>query len=202
MAKSEDDFSLRTADVHSVVAGVSIPWLMKAFRMGRGKVERRLRGIAPVGQGKHNTPLYDLPEAAACLVKPRIDLEEYIKEMGPDALPEQLRDAYWSAMLKKQRWQEKAGELWPTAKVLERLSEVLQDMRVKLQLIPDSVERQVGLTAEQRRIVTEIADSVQDEMYQVILRFAESGETPNQLGEHEEETGEQSRREHDYEDFI
>lgn len=192
MARRNDDLvggddveqvSLRTADVHSVVGGVSLPWLMKAFRMGRGTAEKKLMGCPPIGQGKHGTPLYDLPEAASYLVKPRVDIEEYIKSVKPDQLPERLREAYWSAKLKSQRWEEKAGQLWRTEQVLERFSEVLQSMRVKLQLIPDRVERESALIPEQHEVVRAIVDDVQDEMYQDLVEFAKNGRTPNQLGE-------------------
>lgn len=182
-AEEVEQISLRTADVHSVVGGVSLPWLMKAFRMGRGTAERKLRGCPTIGQGKHGTPLYDLPEAASYLVTPRVDMEEYIKSIKPDQLPERLREAYWSSKLKSQRWEEKAGHLWRTELVLERFSDILQSMRVKLQLIPDRVERATGLDVEQREIVTAIVDDVQDEMYQNLVTFAKEGATPNQLGE-------------------
>ncbi|MFC3724393.1 DUF1441 family protein [Neoaquamicrobium sediminum] len=178
-----EQISLRTADVHSVVGGVSLPWLMKAFRLGRGTAERKLMGCAPIGTGKHGTPLYDLPEAAAYLVKPRVDIEQYIKTIKPDQLPERLREAYWSAKLKSQRWEEKAGHLWRTERVLTVFSEVLQSMRTKLQLIPDRVERAHGLTVEQHQVISAIVDEVQDEIYKELVEFAKSGKTPNQMGE-------------------
>lgn len=164
---------------------------MKAFRMGRTRVERKLRGCQPIGQGKHGTPLYDLPDAASFLVNPRVNVEEYIASINPDQLPEKLREAYWSAKLKRQRFEEKAGHLWRTEKVLTRFSEVLQLMRVKLQLIPDRAERASSLSVEQRGVITSIVDDVQDEIYKVLLDFAETGATPNQLGE---ETGGESER--------
>lgn len=182
-AEEAEQISLRTADVHSVVGGVSLPWLMKAFRMGRGTAERKLMGCAPIGTGKHGTPLYDLPEAASYLVNPRMDIEQYIRTIKPDQLPERLREAYWSAKLKSQRWEEKAGQLWRTEHVLTVFSEVLQSMRTKLQLIPDRVERAQGLTVEQHQIISTIVDEVQDEIYQELVEFAKSGRTPNQLGE-------------------
>lgn len=178
-----EQISLRTADVHSVVGGVSLPWLMKAFRMGRGTAEKKLMGCPPIGTGKHGTPLYDLPEAAAYLVKPRVDIEQYIKTIKPDQLPERLREAYWSAKLKSQRWEEKAGHLWRTERVLSVFSEVLQSMRTKLQLIPDRVERVAGLSIEQHQIVSAIVDEIQDEIYRELVEFAKTGRTPNQLGE-------------------
>lgn len=182
-----EDFSVRTADVHDVVGGVTIPWLMKAFGMGRQTVTRKLIGCQPIGQGKHNTPVYSLPDAASFLVKPRVDLEKYLKEIGPKDLPVKLQDAYWAAKNKEQRYREKAGELWRTEKVIEVFSEVLQQLRTKLQLIPDRIERESGLTETQRQSVSSIVDSIQDDMHKSILEFAKSQVTPSQLGEMDEE---------------
>lgn len=181
----DENVSLKSSDVHSVLGGVSIPWLMKAFRMGRQRIEQCLRGVTPVAQGKHNTPLYDLIDAASCLVTPKIDIAEFIKNMGPDALPEKMRDGYWAGRLRQQTWERNAGDLWRTRTIVEKLGEVLLAMRVKLQLMPEMIERQHGLSSEQRTSLVAIVDEVQGEMYQVILDFTKNSKTYNQLGSEE-----------------
>lgn len=190
-----EDLMLRTGEVHSIIGGVSIAWLMKAFRMGRATIEKKIRGCQPIGKGKHGTPLFDLPEVAAYLVSPRVDLEEYLKGVKPDALPERLREAYWSAKLKQQRFEEKAAHLWRTERVLEVVSEILQNMRSKLQLIPEGVERETGLTPEQHQVIRDIVDAVQDEMFKDLVRLGATGSTPNQLGE-------ERAAQRDYDDLI
>lgn len=192
-----ESLSFKTGDIHTIAGGVSVAWLMKAFRMGRAKVERKLIGCQPIGTGKHGVPLYDLPDAASYLVNPRIQLKDYLKEIKPEELPERLRETFWNAMLKQQRWEEKAGNLWRTDKVLSVFSEVLQEIRTRLQLIPEDIERAAGLSDKQHRAVTEIVDSVQDEIHKWIVDFASGGRTLNQLGE--EGLG---RDERDNEDLI
>ena len=197
MARRDDDdligggetvehFSLRTADVHSVVGGVSVPWLMKAFRMGRGTVEKKLRGVQPIGHGKHNTPLYDLPEVAAYLVKPRVDMEEYIRTLKPDQLPERLRESYWSAKLKEQRWREKAGDLWRTSDVLTVIGDTLQNLRTRLQLLPDAIERAAGLDPKQFAAARAAVDEIQDQIYKDLQNLSQKGHTRSQLGEEDD----------------
>jgi len=181
--EQDERISLRTSDVHSVLGGVSVPWLMKAFRMGRQTVERKLAGCRPIGQGKHGTPLYDLPEAAAYLVKPRATIEQLLASLKPDELPEKLREAYWNAKLKQQRYEERAGHLWRTDRVIALFSEVLQEIRVKLQIIPDRVDRETGLTSQQLKSLSRIVDEVQDDIYQYILSLKDKRYTPSQLGE-------------------
>jgi len=182
-----ENLTLRTADVHAILGGVSVPWMMKAFAMGRQTIERKLRGCTPIGQGKHNTPLYDLAEAASYLVTPRVDLEEYLKGLKPEQLPERLRESYWNSMLKRQRWEEKAGHLWRTETVVDRLTPVLLAMRNQLQLLPDSIERVAGLTPKQMEAVQVIVDGIQADMHRELLAFAERGSTPSQLAELDDE---------------
>jgi hypothetical protein len=181
-----EELSLRTADVHTINGGVSVAWLMKAFRMGRAGVERKLIGCKPIGQGKHSTPLYDLPEAASYIVKPRLDLASHLKTLKADDLPEKLRESYWNAKLKQQRFEERAGNLWRTEAVLTLFSVVLQDIRSKLQIIPDQVDRAVGLTPEQIEGTTRVVDAIQDDIHKYILQMGKTGFTPNQLGEEAE----------------
>lgn len=187
------DLSYRTSDVHSVLAGVSIPWLMKAFRMGKQTCERKLRGCKPIGSGKHGSPLYDLAEASAYLVKPKVDLAAYIATLKPDALPENLRDPYWSAMLKKQRWEEKAAHLWDSERVIELFSEVLSSMRMRLQLLPDEVERVCGLSPANVETVRHLVDELQADMHQTFINFAASGTDTSQLGSYRAENPEPIR---------
>lgn len=177
---SDDDFSMKSS---KVIGGVSAPWLMKAFRIGRQHMDRKLRGLKPIGEGMNGTVLYDLAEAAQYLVTPKIDIEAYIRNLGPEALPERLREAFWSSKLKEQNWMTRAGDLWRTEVVLDRVSTMLQSMRDKLRIIPDMVERETGLTSEQRKIMIAIVDDVQQQIYDDLLTFAEQGSTPNQLGE-------------------
>lgn len=178
-----EDFSLRMQDVHAVLGGVSVPWLMKAFAIGRQTVEKKLRGCVPVGQGKHGTPLYDLKEAASFLVVPRVGLEEYVKSLKPDQLPERLRDSFWAAKLKEQRWEEKAGDLWRTAIVVSKLTGVLMSMRTRLQLIPEEVERHAGLSPKQRAAVVEVVDDIQSQIHQQLIEFAKKDDTRSQIAE-------------------
>jgi len=185
-----EQVSLRTAEVHTILGGVSLPWLMKAFGMGRQTAERRLRGCHPIGQGKHGTPLYDLAEAASYLVTPRMQIEEYLKGLKPEQLPERLRESFWSSKLKQQRWEEKARHLWRSEDVLNAFSDILTILRTSLQLIPDRIELEHGLSDEQREVVTQIVDDVQAEMHSKLKAYAEGRSTPSQISESVDEPDE------------
>lgn len=185
----EDDFgpyesaqlSFSAKDVHKLKNGVSIQWLARAFRMTRHIVEKKLRKCPVAGSGEFGNPLYDLVEAAAFLVEPKVDIKEYLKTAKDDELPERLRESIWNSKLKKQRWEEKAGHLWRTEYIMDRMGEVLANTRQSVQQIPDRVERIAGLSIEQYRIVRNATDEVLNQIYEEIVAMQEGASTFNQL---------------------
>lgn len=182
-----EELRFRTADVHNMLGGVSVPWLMKVFGMGRQTVERKLTGLRPVGLGSHGSPLYLVPDAAARLVKPTLAAEELLKDMKPSDMPEKLREAYWNSKLKQQRFEERAGTLWRTEKVMTLVGEFLQEFRQKAMMLPDDAEKDLGLTREQHKKLQALVDEMQGDLYEWVLALKEGRATPNQLGEEADE---------------
>lgn len=169
---------LSSKDVSAfLLHGVSIQQLCRLFRMTRQGVENKLRNVRPIELGTHGNPVYDLADAASHLIEPKIDLDEYLRSIKPDKLPDHLRETFWNARLKRQRYEENAGDLWRTKKVMEVVGEMLLDFSNKLNLIPDLVERQTGLSPEQYRLIRSIVDSVREEMVDDSERLGRGGPT-------------------------
>lgn len=167
--------------VNGLNGGVSVSWLMKAFRMGRGTIENKLIGCPSIGQGKHGVQLYDIPTAASYLVNPSRDIAKYIEQADVKDLPERLREPFWNSKLKEQRYLEKAGELWPTDLVVEKVSTILAEIRAMLTLVPDDLEREAKLTAEQREKTKLRIDKLQNQIYKSIVNLG--SKTPSQRGQ-------------------
>ncbi len=176
-------FSTKTTDLHRVVGGVSVPWLMRAFRMGRGKVETALRECRPLGTHPNGGLIYDLAEAASYLVKPKHDLQALLKTITAKDLPEELREGFWSAKLKEQKFRVLAGELWPTPAVLEVFGETFQSIKSAVQLWTDTVEETVGVTDEQRDLLMKLSDMLLNEIRAKLVVQAKSNATESQLAE-------------------
>lgn len=173
---------LETDDaVNGLNGGVSVSWLMKAFRMGRSTIESKLIGCPSIGFGKHGVLLYDIPTVASYLVNPARDIAKYIEQADVKDLPERLREPFWNSKLKEQRYLEKAGELWPTHLVVEKIADILSDIRAMLTLIPDDLEREAGLNAVQRQKVKARIDKLQTGIYNHIMGL--SSKTPSQRGQ-------------------
>lgn len=180
--------TLSSTDVSAfLLYGASVQQLARLFRMTRPGVEKKLRNLRPIDLGAHGNPVYDISEAAGYLIPPKIDLEEYLASIKPEQLPDHLRETFWNAKLKRQRYEVNAGDLWRTKRVMEVVGELLLDFSSKLALIPDLVERQTGFSPEQYRLVRSIVDSVREEMVDSAERMRLGEDVTSQLDEKEDE---------------
>ena len=178
----DDKLSFRSQDLHRVAGGVSVQWLAKAFRLTRHVVQKKLgNNVRPIGTGDQGQPLYDLPEAAQYLVEPLMDIKTYLKTAKPDQLPDNLRETVWNSKLKRQRWEEKAQHLWRTEMVMEKFGTVLANIRMRLQQLPDRIERITGLSIEQYRLIRNGVDEIQEEIFAEIVALSEGLNAFNQL---------------------
>jgi hypothetical protein len=177
----EAQLSFTAKDAIMLQGGVSTQWLARAFRITRHMVEKKLKNCRPVDSGAMGNPLYDLVEAASYLVQPKLDIKQYLKTAKADELPEALRAAVWDSKLKKQRWEEKAAHLWRTEYVMDRMGEILQNTRQRVQQIPDKVERIAGLSIEQYKIVRNATDEVLMEIYDEIVEMQKGEKHFSQL---------------------
>ena len=175
--------SLDLADVHS---GVTVAWLSQVFGMDPTTVKKRLGDCPPLYRRKAGY-VYDVKVAAQYLVKPVFDVKAYLKNMRPSELPSQLQKEYWDAALKRQRWEERAGQLWRTDAVMETFGEVFKSLKFTLQLWADSLERQTGLSADQRKLLIAMVDSLQDELHKSLVGIADRRQTHPVSAEVEED---------------
>jgi len=174
------------ADAGRVVEGVTLTWLSQVFEMTPYELKKKLRNCPtkPARDGRTGA-YYDLPTAAAYLVTPRIDVDEYMKNVKPTDMPAHLQDQYWSAMNKKQKWEEAAGHLWRSEKVLAVFGDVFQLVKGSIQLWPDAVERAVGMNAEQKRTLRAQCDGLQKDIHTRLLQMPDDQHTGPQLDEFE-----------------
>ena len=110
--------------------------------------------------------------------------------MKPSDLPTAFQQSFWDAALKRQKWEENAGQLWRTEKVREVLGSTFQTIKFTVQLWADTLERQTGLSTDQRALLTKMVDSLQEEIYKALVTQAGSQRTTSQRGELNEMVGE------------
>lgn len=153
-----------------VLQGLSASRLAAIFHTSVEIVRRKLTGLAPVAQ-YNGHDLYDIAEAAQRLVKPTVDVEEYIQKMRPQDLPARLGKDFWAAQRSRQQFEEEAGDLWRTEKVQHVIGDLVKLFRQRVMLFTDTVERQHTLTIDQRRVVQALADGLLEDTYAEVLKY-------------------------------
>lgn len=164
----------------SVKNGVTVNWLASVFGKTTEWVRKRLVDCPPLSQhGKSFR--YDIKVAAEYLVDPKIDIGAYLRDLKSVDLPASLQKEIWDARLKRQKWEAQAGDLWHTQDVMAVLSSTFAIVKSTIQLWPDTVERQEGLTDDQRKLLVHLGDTLQDEIYQGLLDAARERSTKPSL---------------------
>ncbi len=123
--------------------------------------------VQPCGT-RNGSPIYKLKEVLPWVVKPAYDIETYIRRMHHSELPKHLTKEFWAGQRSRQEFELKAGNLWPTEKVIEKVGEVFKLVKMSTLLTMDTVERQVELTEKQRAIIKEIMDGMLAELAKTI----------------------------------
>ena len=100
-------------------------------------------------------------------------IADYISKMKPSQLPVALQEAFWSAALKRQKFEAEQGDLWRTATVMKVISELLRVTRQSMTLMVDNVDQQTSLTPRQREIIRGIGDSVLADMRERVIEAFE-----------------------------
>lgn len=190
--RNEDipDFKIKTIKVptgpsrdsaYDALNGVTVDWLRRAFHMTAAKCERKIRGLPVIAVTKTGTPLYDLGHAAERLVRPKMDLNEHLKDITVDELPDRLKETFWNSKLKQQRYEKNAGELWRTEAVVQLFGSVLKDAKERMRQVNTLAESELGMSPEQREGLAQIVNDVQEEIWKHIENL--KSKTPSSIAE-------------------
>ncbi len=167
----------------AIYKGVNQDQLMRMFRMDHRTAQRKLleaktAGIGPVGR-VNGADLFLIHEIAPYFCKPVFDPVEYIKQMDPRELPKMLTKEYWAGQRSRQEYEEKAGLLWRTEKVVEEVGELMKLFKMSSLLMLDAVERRTELTEVQRSIIKGLTHGMLDDLMKRIqerVKVPEDGE--------------------------
>jgi hypothetical protein len=181
------DFSLKMADVHEVQRGVTVAWLCQAFTLGRNVVLAKLAGCPAMRTMKHGGKVYDLRIAATYLVKPKLNVATYIKNLDPADLPEKLKREFWAARLAEQRWRRQAGELWASEDVIAVFGEVFKLIKSKTQLWADEVDSIDTLSDPQREKIVDLVTDLLGHIFKSLEDLETAKATPSQIAEGEDD---------------
>lgn len=154
--------------VLALYRGLNQDQLMGVFRVDNRTAKRKIAealegGVKPSGRVR-GSDIYDLRDIAPYFVKPAVDVEAYIRQMDPRELPKMLTKEFWTAQRNKQEYELRAGNLWPTEKVVEEVGELMKLVKMSTLLMLDAVERQTELSDRQRDIIQRLAHGMLDDL--------------------------------------
>lgn len=176
-----------------IYQGANMSQLARLFGLDNRTVAAKLFELPPSGE-RNGYDYWSIKEAAPYLCEVKIDLDDanrladYIRKLNHTNLPKMLTKEFWAAMLNKQRYEENAGELWRTDKVLEVVSDLVKTVRTPLILARDTVAAQSELTPRQQQVLNAIIDGILEELHDAVEKqFSEQYETQNtEAGEEED----------------
>jgi len=168
-----------------IYQGLNITQLARLFHQEYRLIQEKIisANIKPVGR-RHNADIYAVHEVAPHIVKPIFDAESYIRKMDPRELPKMLSKEYWAGQRSRQEYELRAGQLWPTEKVVAEVGELMKIVKMSSLLMLDAVERQTELNDRQREIIRSLTHGMLDDLVKRIEeRFRVTPQGNGQLHE-------------------
>lgn len=155
-----------------VTGEASMAQIAQLFRTDAKTLPKRLRRLQPVAT-RSGVNVYSIRDAAAYLVKPGYSIEQYIRNMHFSDLPVGLQKEFWAGLKSRQSYELQAGDLWPTAQIVEAFGEAFKEARMTIMLFAETVERETGLTDAQRKVIRRLSDGLIDDLRNALVeKFA------------------------------
>ena len=158
-----------------IYQGANMSQLARLFGLDNRTVAAKLYELPPAGQ-RNGYDYWTIKDAAPYLAEVKVDLEdanklaEYIRKLNHSNLPKMLTKEFWAAMLAKQKYEENAGELWRTERVVEVVSDLVKTVRTPLILARDTVAAQSELSSRQQQVLNSVIDGILEELHEAVVK--------------------------------
>lgn len=147
-----------------LLGGLPATTIARIFGVGNDKARERLIAATPAAT-VGGRPVYKIRDVARLFIKPNADdIAMVIAKTSARDLPPQLQKDFWAAQEARQKYEERAGKLWRSEVVSDAFMEAFKTIRMTMNLMADSVERETELSAKQRALVIGITDDLLAEL--------------------------------------
>lgn len=151
--------------------GASMAQLTALFKIDHRTLSAKIHGLEPCGT-RSGFPIYQVSDVASRMGKlTEEQVDAAMKRLNHADLPKLLTKEYWNGLRARQAFQRDEGDLWSTAQIVERASEMVKALKMELDLMPDAVERQTELSDRQRQIMLNLIEGTKANMLKNLQRL-------------------------------
>lgn len=161
---------------YAVYSGVTMYDLEQFFEVGKRTVQRRVGNIAAAGD-RRGHPIWKMKDVAGLFCKPVGRMEEFIRSAKASDMPPELQKEYWNGQIAKQKFHQLEGNLWGTERVMQVVAELVKLVRTSVLLLPDEMERQGGLSSDQRVLVEQSIDVMLQTLRRTVQEYFDRAPT-------------------------
>lgn len=156
--------------------GANQAQLCVLFKCDTRTIKERMHGLVPVGK-RSGVDIFDVAEVAARMGKMTEEqVNKAIRRLNHADLPKALTKEYWAGQRSRQEYELRAGDLWPTSKVVEEVGEMVKSLKMELDLLTDAIERQTEMSDRQREVAKQLIKGAKENM---LTRLKEKFQSPN-----------------------
>lgn len=161
---------------------VSQNFLVEVWGMDPETVKKRLLKCPVVGTHA-NRDVYDFKTACEYLLKPRMDIETFLKTLNPADMPNAVNKTFWEALRGKLKFQIEAGEAWATEDVLDVFGRVFMTIKERTKLWVENVRETAALGDEGNQKFTEMVDDYLTNLHSELIEIPKARQTRSKAAE-------------------
>lgn len=171
-----DSMDENTKDM--IYKGCNVSQLAMLFGLDNRTISMKIHEV-PADDQRNGTAIWKVKNVAPYLVKPILEVEQYIKQMHPQDLPKHLSKEFWTAQNAMLDVKKKQGDLWPTERVIKTIGGLFKQIKIATKLMNDQVDTQAELTVAQRRIIKQLNDSMLNLLFSEVTEAFKPNEKEN-----------------------
>ena len=149
--------------------GANVTQLAAIFGCAIAVINRKIYGLRPSAV-RNGSPVYLIREVAKRVWRPTDDeVRRAVMTLHHNDLPKLLSKEFWAGLRSRQEYEIRAGDLWPTAKVIEKVGELMKLVKMSAQLMSDAVERTGELTDAQRAKIKQLTRAMLIDLHAAVV---------------------------------
>lgn len=163
--------------------GLNKSQIAQAFKVDAKTLDEKLYGVPPDGV-RNGSKVWRIHRIVPYLARltPEV-IEERMRNMSHHDLPKIFTKEYWAGQRSRQEYELRAGDLWPTAKVVEKVGELYKLVRMSTMLMLDAVEKTTELSERQRQIIKDQAEGMLEDLHKRVTQHFAAKEEENERQE-------------------